>query len=85
MTDWTREYCFRRPPEVEDVDKDSVIVRTDIVEEEVETPEGKEKRWSCLSRIMTRSEHLMLEDIKNIDVSRAIDEYTLQLIEEGII
>lgn len=41
--------------------------------------------YVCDSREITESELAMLESIEEIDTNKAIDEYTLQLMEGGVI
>ena len=41
--------------------------------------------WECDSREITVSEYQMLESIKQINTDKAIDDYTAQLIEEGLL
>lgn len=38
-----------------------------------------------MSREITTSEYEMLRSIEEIDNAKAIDEYTMQLIEEGVL
>lgn len=41
--------------------------------------------WVCESREIGVSEYEMLKSIEAIDTTKAIDAYTLQLIEEGLL
>lgn len=41
--------------------------------------------YVCESREVTVSEYEMLKSIEDIDSQKAIDAYTLQLMEEGVI
>lgn len=41
--------------------------------------------YECQSREITVSEYQMLRSIEEINTEKAIDEYTLQLIEEGVL
>jgi hypothetical protein len=52
-----------------------------------EATEGMEAYadWECDSREITVSEYQMLESIKQINTDKAIDDYTAQLIEEGLL
>ena len=56
-------------------------------EEPQEATEGMEAYtdWECDSREITVSEYQMLESIKQINTDKAIDDYTAQLIEEGLL
>lgn len=41
--------------------------------------------WVCMSREISESEYQMLKSIEAIDTQDAIDAYTEQLLEEGVI
>lgn len=41
--------------------------------------------YVCESREITVSEYEMLKSIEQISTDKAIDEYTMQLIEEGVL
>ena len=41
--------------------------------------------YKCESRKITESEYQMLKSVEEIDASKAIDAYTMQLIEEGVL
>lgn len=41
--------------------------------------------YVCESREITESEYAMLKSIEEINTEKAIDEYTLQLMEEGVL
>ena len=41
--------------------------------------------WDCECREITVSEYNMLRSIEAIDTSKALDDYTMQLIEEGVL
>lgn len=57
------------------------------VEHEADKEAGAENyaEWVCESREITVSEYEMLKSIEEIDTTQAIDAYTLQLIEEGLL
>lgn len=57
------------------------------VEHEADEEAGTESyaEWVCESREITVSEYEMLKSIEEIDTTQAIDAYTLQLIEEGLL
>jgi hypothetical protein len=63
------------------------IQRKNITEVEHEATEGMEayKDWECDSREITVSECQMLKSIEEINTDKAIDDYTAQLIEEGLL
>lgn len=84
---WKKEQCAERPAELQTISYDTYIERKDI--REVEYPEmdgeGIYTAWECTSREIGITEYWMLQSIKDIETSKAIDEYTMQLIEEGVI
>ena len=41
--------------------------------------------WVCESREISVSEYEMLKSIEAIDNQKAVDDYTMQLIEEGLL
>ncbi|MFR8893704.1 MAG: hypothetical protein [Bacteriophage sp.] len=63
------------------------IQRKNIEKVQHEATEGMEAYtdWECDSREITVSEYQMLESIKQINTDKAIDDYTAQLIEEGLL
>lgn len=73
---------------MQQVGPDLLIQRRDIhtVEHEATGPEeAPYTDYECESREITTSEYAMLQSIEEIDSSKAIDAYTLQLIEEGVL
>lgn len=69
------------------VGPDLYIQRRNITEQEHEEKDGMAAYtdFVCESREITVSEYEMLKSIEEIDTSQAIDEYTLQLMEEGVL
>lgn len=68
---------------------DTYIERKNIekVEHPADETAGTEAytEWVCKSREIGVSEYEMLNSIEEIDTTKAIDAYTLQLIEEGLL
>lgn len=62
------------------------IQRRNIVEATHEATEDTPAYtdWECESREIGISEYEMLKSIEEIDTTQAIDAYTMQLIEEGV-
>lgn len=87
MTEWKKERCSSQPDEVQLVAPGTYIQRKDI--HEVAHPAtGNEPEfmdYECMSRELSVSEYQMLVSIEEIDTAKAIDEYTMQLIEEGVL
>jgi hypothetical protein len=89
MTEWTKEFCSSKPDEVQTIAPGLLIQRKDITEvvHEADETAGTEAYtvWECMSREITVSEYQMLQSITEIDNGKAIDNYTMQLIEEGVL
>lgn len=87
MTEWKKERCATRPDEIQVIAPGTLIQRKDI--QEVTHPatdhEPEYTDYECMSREITTSEYEMLRSIEEIDNTKAIDEYTMQLIEEGVL
>ena len=87
MTNWEKEICSQQPLEIEQVSDDTLIQRKNITT--VEHPEDGEKPsytdYECESRFITTSEYNMLKSIEEINTEKAIDEYTMSLIESGVL
>ncbi len=63
------------------------IQRRNITEQEHEEKDGMAAYtdYVCESREITESEYEMLKSIEEISTEKAIDEYTLQLMEGGLL
>lgn len=85
MTSWTQDICSEKPEELTMASPTSYIQRRNIHSEEVNTGEESCTQWISESRIISIDEYNLLESIKEIKVDEAIDNYTLQLIEEGLL
>lgn len=87
MKEWTVERCEKKPQELQLVSPDTYIQRKDIKKVNHEATEDTPAYtdYECMSREITVSEYQMLESITQISNEKAIDEYTLQLIEEGVL
>lgn len=84
MTNWTQERCQELPAELELVGKDLYIQRRNIeyFEDKGDTPAHG---YVCESRFISISEYNMFVEIEAIDTAKAIDDYNMQLIEDGIL
>ncbi len=87
MTNWTKESCASKPDELQPIAPGLLIQRRNIAQVEHPAVEGSDAytTWDCESREITVSEYQMLQSIQDIDNSKAIDAYTMQLIEEGVL
>ncbi|MCM1412568.1 MAG: hypothetical protein NC305_18795 [Lachnospiraceae bacterium] len=86
MKEWKEEHCAVRPDELQLIAQDTYIQRRDIREVSHEETDGMPAytEYVCESREIGVSEYEMLKSIENISTQEAIDNYTLQLIEEGV-
>lgn len=87
MKEWTMERCAQKPQELQLVEPNVYIQRKDIVavEHEATGDEPAYTDYECQSREITVSEYQMLQSIEQISNEKAIDQYTMQLIEEGVL
>ncbi|MCD8364790.1 MAG: hypothetical protein LUC83_03055 [Clostridiales bacterium] len=87
MTNWTQERCATEPEELQLIADGLYIQRKDITEVEHEATDDQEAYvdYECMSREITVSEYQMLASIEEIDTTAAIDAYTEELIEEGVL
>lgn len=87
MKEWKPERCSNRPDEIQEIAPDLLIQRKEIVEVSNPEEDGRPEYtdFACMSREITKSEYQMLLAIEEIDTAKAIDEYTMQLIEEGVL
>lgn len=87
MKEWTKERCSEEPQELQLVADGIYTQRKNIEKVQHEATEGMEAYtdWECDNREITVSEYQMLESIKQINTDKAIDDYTAQLIEEGLL
>lgn len=87
MKEWKQERCASQPDELQRVSNDTYIQRRDIREVNHEAVEGQEAYtdWECESREISVSEYEMLKSVEEINTQKAIDDYTEQLMEEGIL
>ena len=91
MKQWTEERSEHRPQELQLVAPNLYIQRRNIQQEEHPELEGMAAYtdYVCESREITESEYAMLKSIEEIRtdeaVTAAIDEYTMQLMEGGLL
>lgn len=72
---------------MQEIAPDLLMERRNIEKVEHEAEEGRDayEEYVCESREITVSEYAMLKSIETIDNAKAIDDYTMQLIEEGVL
>lgn len=87
MQAWKKEISASEPLPLEIVAPDTYIQRKDIVAVEHEKTEERDAYtdYECMSREISVSDYHMLESIEQISTDKAIEEYTLQLMQEGAI
>lgn len=89
MKAWKEEHCAQRPNELQLIAPDTYIQRRNIeeVEHEADEEAGIEAYtdYKCESRTLSVSEYEMIKSITDYDAQAAIDEYTEQLVEEGVL
>ena len=91
MKQWTEERSDHRPEELQLGAPNLYIQRRNITEQEHEERDGMAAYtdYVCESREITESEYAMLKSIEEIRtdeaVTAAIDEYTMQLMEGGLL
>ena len=92
MTQWKEERCAERPQELQLIAQpDLYMQRRNIEEQHHDEQDGMPEHtdYVCESREITESELEMLKSVEEIDTSKAvtaaIDDYTLQLMEGGLI
>lgn len=87
MKEWSKERCSEKPEQLQLIAPDTYIERKDIVEVQHEESEDMPAYtdYECMSREISVSEYQMLQSIAEISTQDAIDTYTEQLIEEGLL
>lgn len=85
MTEWTVEYNTEQPNKLQQIAPDTYIERKNIHQETKEFNGVEITSWVSDSRRITINEYNMLKAMTEINTDKAIDDYTLQLIEEGIL
>ena len=87
MKAWVTEICSNRPDELQVIGPETYIQRRNITAVEHPEQDGipAYTDYTCESREITVSEYQMLASITEIDNAKAIDDYTMQLIEQGVL
>ncbi len=78
MTAWYEDRYTFEPEELQVIAPNTFMERKDIHQTDQDT-------WVCLERRISFNEYYMLKSIEEITTDKAIDDYTMQLIEEGIL
>ena len=87
MKQWKEEWCSKRPEELELIAPDTYMQRRNIeaVEHEATEDMPAYTDYRCECREISVTDYEMLKSIEQISTDKAIDEYTMQLIEEGVL
>lgn len=87
MTEWFEDICSEEPSELTEGSPTSYIQRRNIHQVTIPTTDNVPAytQWASEARNITKDEYNLLESIKEIKTDKAIDDYTLQLIEEGLL
>lgn len=87
MTDWKEERCSEQPSELQTIAPGLFMQRRNIEFVEHEEEEGMPaySEYVCECRKISESEYNTLKAIENIKTDEAIDAYTEQLIEGGVL
>lgn len=87
MTNWTEEHCASQPSVLEVIGRNLYIQRRNITEvthkATGDMPEYTD--WECESREISFDEYNLLKEIEQINTDKAIENYTMELIEEGVL
>jgi len=84
---WKQETCAIQPDEIQIIADGIYMQRKNIREVVREAIEGQEgyTSWECDSREISVTDYNILKELENVQVDDAIDAYTMQLIEEGVL
>lgn len=84
---WKKETLSEKPSELQLIASGIYMERKNIHEVYHEGDELQDgyTAWECDSRDISVSDYNLLKSFESIRVDEAIDNYTLQLIEEGVI
>lgn len=87
MTNWVEDICSEEPNELTEGSQTSYIQRRNIHKVTIPAIDDMPAydQWISEARTITKDEYNMLQSIKEIGTDEAIDDYTLQLIEEGLL
>lgn len=87
MTNWKKECCASQPSELEVIGRELYIQRRNITEvlHEADGDVLKYTNWECESREISFDEYNLLQEIEQMNTDKAIEAYTMELIEEGVL
>lgn len=84
---WKKEICATQPVELQVIAPNLYMERKNIHKVEHEANEGQDAyiSWESDSREISMSDYNLLNSLKETKIDDAIDAYTMQLIEEGVL
>ena len=87
MKQWKKEICDTQPEEVQLIALELLMQRRNIKVVEHEATDNMEAYtdYECESREISVSEYEMIKSVEQINTDKAIEDYTLQLMEEGVL
>ena len=87
MKQWKKEICDTQPEEVQLIAPELLMQRRNIKVVEHESTDNMEAYtdYECESREISVSEYEMIKSVEQINTDKAIEDYTLQLMEEGVL
>ncbi len=85
--EWKEEHCSTRPDKKQIVAEGVLIERRNIREVHHEATDDMlgYDEWVCESREIAMADYQIIKAVEEIDTNAAIDAYTEQLIEEGLL
>ena len=85
--DWKEEHCSTRPEEKQIIAEGVLLERRNIRQVHHEATDNMPAydEWVCESREIALSDYQIIKAVEEIDTNAAIDAYTEQLVEEGLL
>ena len=95
MMNWRDVISTKKPLEIDEVSgKDIVYLRKDIESFELSHPfaENRIEMWKYKERVLTKEEYVQylliqesIKEVKDFQKQKVLDEYTKELLEEGVL
>lgn len=85
--EWKEEHCSEQPSEKQIIAEGVLMERRNIrqVHHDEENGMAAYDEWVCECREISLADYQIIKSVEEINVNSAIDAYTEQLIEEGIL
>lgn len=81
---WKKEICAMRPDELQIIAPNVYMERKNIIEKQSDEDDPY-TYWECDAREIGVSDYSLIVALGQVKVDEAIDDYTMQLIEEGVL